>query len=57
MSEPMIEALQAERRGYLARGLAERVAAVDAQLAALGVSVPRVETPEAEDAPKRRGRK
>lgn len=34
--DEMIAALLAERRGYVARGLRDRVKAVDEQLAALG---------------------
>lgn len=37
MSE--VEALLAERRGYVLRGLANRVAQVDAQLAGYGIAV------------------
>jgi hypothetical protein len=53
--EQMIEALQTERRGYVARGLQDRVAEVDAQLSALGVEVPRVE--DVSDRKSRVGRK
>jgi hypothetical protein len=41
-----IEALLTERRGYVIRGLTDRVAAVDAALAALGYAA--VETATAE---------
>lgn len=34
-----VEALLEERRGYVSRGLANRVAQVDAQLALLGIAV------------------
>lgn len=44
-----IEALLFERQGYIVRGLPDRVAAVDASLAALGYV--------SEDAPKPRTRK
>lgn len=36
--QKQIEALQAERRGYVARKLPDRVKAIDEQLRALGVS-------------------
>lgn len=50
-SDPaLVEALLRERNGYVTRGLPERVAAVDASLAALGYEV---EKP----APARRARK
>lgn len=59
-----IAALLAERRGYVARGLSDRVKAVDEQLAALGHRAPaapataQAPTPEKAVAPKpSRGRK
>lgn len=59
MSDDIIAALRRERVGYAARGLADRVAAVDAQLRALGADAP-VETaavaPAAETAARRPGR-
>lgn len=45
-----VESLLEERRGYVLRGLTDRVAQVDAELAALGYAV------EADEKPKR-GRK
>jgi len=39
MSASQIAALLAERRGYVARGLTDRIAAVDAALAALNYHV------------------
>jgi len=45
-----IDALLEERRGYVARGLANRVAAVDAQLALLGHKVAKP-TERADSAP------
>lgn len=44
-----IEALMEERRGYVMRGLRDRVAQVDAALAALG-HAPEIETTAAEPA-------
>lgn len=50
MSHALITALLAERHGYVLRNLPERVAAVDARLAALGHQIetatvqPQVET-------------
>lgn len=56
-----IDALLREREGYVARGLADRVRAVDAELAALGYKVaPEKATapaPQTTAAPKARGRK
>lgn len=56
-----IDALLREREGYVARGLPDRVKAVDAELAALGHKVaPEKATapaPETTAAPKPRGRK
>lgn len=40
MSDALIVALQAERAGYVLRGLPDRVAEVDAQLAELGATPP-----------------
>lgn len=49
MSQSQIDALLAERAGYVMRKLPARVAAVDAALAALGhKSAPKVETASAE---------
>lgn len=49
MSQSQIDALLAERAGYVMRKLPARVAAVDAALAALGYkSAPKVETASAE---------
>lgn len=39
MSDAMIAALKAEREGYVLRGKTDRVAAVDAELKRLGVTV------------------
>lgn len=53
-----VEALLAERRGYLARGLANRVAQVDAQLAHYGIAVDAsVETASDPDVPENAARK
>jgi hypothetical protein len=56
-----IAALLEERRGYVMRGLPDRVQAVDAQLALLGHAAPEAATrapaPERAVAPKPRGRK
>lgn len=56
-----ITALLEERRGYVMRGLPDRVKAVDEQLAALGYQAPEKATkapaPERAVAPKPRGRK
>lgn len=63
MADTYAEALLIEREGYLARGRADRVAQVDAELANLGLAVePGIETavapPEVETAtPRGRGRK
>lgn len=46
MSAQIIAALLLERRGYVARGLAHRVAAVDAALAALNYHVTETATIE-----------
>jgi len=46
MSAQIIAALLEERRGYVARGLANRVAAVDAALAALNYHVTETATIE-----------
>jgi hypothetical protein len=53
-----VEALVAEREGYVRRGLSHRVAQVDAELARLGIAVePQVETTDGRPASKgRRGR-
>lgn len=40
MSDALIAALRAEREGYVLRGLPDRVAEVDAQLAELGAEPP-----------------
>jgi hypothetical protein len=40
MSAALIEALRAEREGYVQRGLPDRVAEVDAQLKQLGAQPP-----------------
>ena len=45
----MIEALLEERRGYVVRGLKDRVAQVDAQIEALG-GVKVADDPEVEEA-------
>lgn len=42
----MVEALLLERRGYVVRGLKDRIAAVDAALAVYGIAV-EDDTPEA----------
>ena len=39
MSDDRAEALIEERRGYLVRGLRNRVAQIDAELARLGIAV------------------
>lgn len=61
MSDAIIAALLEERRGYVARGLTNRVKAVDAELAALGhkVAPEKATAPKAETtaAPKPRSRK
>jgi len=61
MQDAKIEALLRERAGYVARGLKDRVAAVDSALATLGHKVaPERATaaaPETTSAPKPRGRK
>lgn len=61
MSDAMIAALLEERRGYVARGLTDRVKLVDAQLAALGhkAAPERATAPEPRTMaePKPRGRK
>jgi len=61
MSDALIAALLDERRGYVARGLSDRVKLVDAELAALGhKGAPEKATaPEARTtaAPKPRARK
>jgi len=46
MSASQVAALLAERRGYVARGLTDRVAAVDAALAALNYHVAETATIE-----------
>ena len=57
------EALLEERRGYVVRGLTNRVAQVDAQLAKLGIGVEdapleeAVLSPETEQAVVRKGRR
>ena len=52
-----VRALREERQGYIQKGLAERVAAVDAELARVeGRPVGRSETP-VEPAPKARNRR
>ena len=53
-----IPALLEERRGYVRRGLMDRVALVDAELAAEGYTETADAAPvvETADAPKRRGR-
>lgn len=40
MTDALIAALRAERQGYVLRGLADRVAEVDAQLEQLGAQPP-----------------
>jgi hypothetical protein len=45
MTDSIVQALLAEREGYVRRGLKDRVAQVDAQLARFGIAVDRrVET-------------
>lgn len=39
MNDARIAALKAEREGYVARGMSDRVAGVDAELKRLGVGV------------------
>lgn len=48
--EKLIQALRAEREGYLRRGLAQRVAAIDEILAAMGVRELAAIEPEVETA-------
>lgn len=62
MSQDKIDALLRERDGYVARGLKDRLAAVDASLAALGYKTAapvKAIAPEPQTAamPKPRGRK
>ena len=52
MTSPMIAALLHERAGYVLRGLDDRVADVDAQLAAQGYTSRDVKTPRRERAVK-----
>ncbi len=49
MSDNRIRALLEERRGYVLRNLPERIAAVDAELAALGYQAPRAAAVEPEE--------
>lgn len=53
-NESMVAALIEERRGYVVRGLANRVAQVDEQLKAFGFAVN--DEPAFEDRPKRNRR-
>jgi hypothetical protein len=52
-----VASLLVEREGYVRRGLANRVAQVDEQLARLGFAVESEAEPEVEVATKRRTRK
>lgn len=52
-----VEALLAEREGYVRRGLSNRVAQVDAELARLGVAVSSDAVETADAAPAKRGRR
>lgn len=57
MSQQQIDALLAERRGYVLRGLTERVRLVDDELARLGHRVERTATrPAPETTAVKRGR-